>query len=228
MPALWLRLRAPFAAFRPMQAGVYRATLPTIPPSAAWGLVLNLAGIETRKDSDSTTLIDPAAPRLRLCVGVVEEGEVSTIYQQLHSYPVGASGKERQERAHGNKFWIAPVRREIMAGFDAQIGVEAEAPLLDRVRRGLRGELEEARYGLPFAGDNNLLFDRIDPLDEPLPARWYARLNTGDAPRRGACRVTVGIDRSDNSRTSSALVAPLLSPQCRPPEQAWFWVPQES
>ncbi|HWN68765.1 MAG TPA: CRISPR-associated protein Cas5, partial [Haliangium sp.] len=48
MNTLWLRLRAPFAAYRWLQAGVYRATSPIIPPSAAWGLLLNLAHIETR------------------------------------------------------------------------------------------------------------------------------------------------------------------------------------
>jgi len=228
VPALWLRLRAPFAAFRPMQAGVFRATLPTIPPSAAWGLVLNLAGIETRKEGDVTTLIDPSAPPLKLCVGVVSEGETSVLYQQLHGYPVGSSGKELQEKTHGSKYWIAPARRELMAGFDAMLGVEAEASLLERVRRGLRGQLDTPRYGLPFAGDNNLLFDRIDPHETPPePARWYTRLSPGDRPRRGSCRFTIGIDRSDSSRTTTALVAPLSSPQRHPPEEAWFWVPHE-
>lgn len=211
-----------------MQAGVYRATLPVIPPSAAWGLVLNLAGIETRAGGDVTTLTDPDAPPLRLCVGVVSEGETSVLYQQLHSYPVGSSGKELQEKTHGAKFWIAPARREIMAGFDAMVGVEADEGLLERVRRGLRGELEGERYGLPFAGDNNLLFDRIEASATPsTPSRWYTRLVPGDAPRRGSCRFTLGIDRADSSKTSTALVAPLASPQRLPPEEAWFWVPRK-
>src|SRR5438132_1289702 len=45
---LFLRLDAPFSAFRWLQAGVYRGTFPVMPPSAAWGFALNLAGIETR------------------------------------------------------------------------------------------------------------------------------------------------------------------------------------
>lgn len=208
-----------------MQAGVYRSTLPTIPPSAAWGLVLNLAGIETRLEADVVTLIDPDAPSLRICVAVIAEGEVSTLYQQLHSYPVGASGKELQARSYGSKYWIAPVRRELLVGFDAQIGVEADASLLERVRKGLRGELDTPRYGLPFAGDNNLLFDRIEPLDEPFAVRWFTRLDPGEPARRGACRVTVGIDRGDSSKTRTALVAPLVAPQRKPPESAWFDVP---
>ena len=46
---LFLLLDAPFSAFRWMQAGVYRGTFPVMPPSAAWGLALNLAGLETRR-----------------------------------------------------------------------------------------------------------------------------------------------------------------------------------
>jgi CRISPR-associated protein Cas5t len=224
---LWLHLQAPFAAFRPMQAGVYRASLPTLPPSAAWGLVLNLAGIETRKASDVTTLIDSNAPRLKLCIGLVSEGQTSVLYQQLHSYPVGSSGKDLQAKTFGSKYWIAPVRREILVGFEAMVGVEASDDLLTRVHKGLRGELPEPRYGLPFAGDNNLLFDRIEPFESPpMPVYWYSRLDPGDSPRRGSCRFTVGIDRSDSSKTSSALVAPLAVPQIDPPEGAWFWVPR--
>ena len=147
------------------------------------------------------------------------------LYQQLHGYPVGAQGKALAARTHGAKFWIAPVRRELLSGFDCLLGVEAKEPgLLDRVRRGLEGELGTPRYGLPFAGDNNLLFDRLDALDEPLAARWYTPV--GQVPRKGSCRLTVGVDRTDNSRTTHALVAPLVQPQREPPEDAWFWAPK--
>jgi CRISPR-associated protein Cas5t len=211
-----------------MQAGVYRSTMPTIPYSAAWGLVLNLAGVETRRPGDVTTLIDPGAPPLRICVGAVSFGEVSTLFQQLHSYPVGASGAELRSRTHGAKFWIAPVRREILVGFDALVGVESpDSALLERVGKGLRGELDGPRYGVPFAGDNNLLFDSIDLLQEPTPTHWYTRQSPGEPPRRRSCRLTVGIDREDSSRTTNSLVAPVPSPQKKPPEGAWFWVPGE-
>lgn len=211
-----------------MQAGKYRTTFPILPPSAAWGLVLNLAGIETRKPSDQTTLIDPNAPPLKLCVGVANLEGKGTLFQQLHSYPVGNSGKEFKEKTFGNKYWIAPIHREILVGLNAVVGVEAENDLLQRIQEGLRGDFNEDRYGLPFAGDNNLLFDRIDLWDEPpLAIHWYSRLEQGDKPRRGSCRVTVGIDREDSSKTTTALVAPLESPEKYPPERAWFWVPHQ-
>lgn len=227
MERFWLRARAPFAAYRAMQAGVYRTTLPVMPFSAAYGLVLNLAGIETRDPRPSpTTLMRADTPPVRLALGALREGEVSTLYQQLHSYPVGASGKELKERARGSKYWIAPARRELLVGLDVLIGVEASLDLRDRVARGLAGDLGEARYGLPFAGDNNLLFDRLDLVPDPPPVRWYARLAPGEAPRRGSCRLTVGIDRADSSRTSAVLVAPIEAAIRDPPESAWVWTPR--
>ena len=45
-----LRVKAPFAAFRYFTAGSYRPTAPFVTPSAAYGLLLNLAGFDTRYD----------------------------------------------------------------------------------------------------------------------------------------------------------------------------------
>jgi CRISPR-associated protein Cas5t len=229
MSRLWLRVRAPFAAFRGFQAGVYRASAPVMPLSTAYGLMLNLAGIEMRDPTPGvTTLIRQDLPALRIAVGVISAPERSTLYQQLHSYPVGASGKELKEKTQGAKFWITPVRREVLVDYDGMIGVETDdESLLQRIQQGLRGELPEARYGLPFAGDNNLLIDQIDVVDQPPPTRWYTRIQANDPPRKGSCRLTVGINRTDNSRTTSFLCAPLVEAQGKPPETAWVWVPNE-
>jgi CRISPR-associated protein Cas5t len=227
MKTLWLRVRAPFAAFRGFQAGVYRATSPIMPPSAAYGLVLNLAGIEMRAPtSGQTTLIRDDVPKLRIALGVVSSVERGSLYQQLHSYPVGNSGKELAARTHGAKYWIVPVRRELLIGFDGMIGVQsADDYLFNRIERGLRGEFDEARYGLPFAGDNNFLFDRIDIVELPATTHWYTRIQPGEPRRKGSCRLTVGIDRADNSKTSSYLFAPIEAQSTFPPESAWTWTP---
>jgi CRISPR-associated protein Cas5t len=230
MDCLWLRIRAPFAAFRGFQAGVYRSTSPIMPPSAAFGLVLNLAGIEMRDPKPGvTTLIRSDLPCLNLAIGTVstEESGICTLYQQLHSYPVGASGKELKTRTHGSKFWITPVRRELLVGLDVVVGVQAESNLLERVKQGLRGDFNESRYGLPFAGDNNFLFDQIDVLEEPPLTRWYVQLQCDDPPMRNSYRLTVGIDRSDNSKTSSFLYTPAEEPSAKPPKAAWTWTPKE-
>src|SRR5262245_16836113 len=149
METMWLRVRAPFAAFRGFQAGVYRATSPVMPPSTANGLILNLAGIEMRASMNSvTTEIREGLPKIDIAVGVITRPELSSIYQQLHSYPVGASGKELSAKTYGAKFWITPVRREVLAGYDGMIGVRSdESDLLECVRNGLRGNLDSPRYG---------------------------------------------------------------------------------
>jgi len=229
MDCLWLRVRAPFAAFRGFQAGVYRATSPVMPPSVAFGLVLNLAGIEMRTPmSGQTTLIRDDLPNLCLAIGSVsgDRSEICTLYQQLHSYPVGNSGKELASRTHGAKYWIVPVRREFLVGLDVVIGIRADKGLFQRIRQGLHGELDELRYGFPFAGDNNFLFDKIDIVDEPPPTYWYVRMQPDARPHRGSCRLTVGIDRADNSKTTSFLYAPLEEPTVAPPENAWTWTPR--
>jgi CRISPR-associated protein Cas5t len=200
-----------------------------MPPSTAFGLLLNLAGIEMRDHTNrQTTLIRPDLPCLKLALGTVPdaESEICTLYQQLHSYPVGASGKELAARTHGAKYWITPVRRELLVGLDMVLGVQAENTLIEQVKKGLRGELDQTRYGLPFAGDNSFLFDRIDILDELLPVLWYSQMQADDPPRRGSYRLTVAIDRADNSKTSSFLYAPIVEPTIEPPPEAWTWVPK--
>jgi CRISPR-associated protein Cas5t len=229
METLWLRVRAPFAAFRPFQAGVYRATSPVMPPSAAYGLLLNLAGVEMREPSvGPATLIRGDVPSLQLAVGIVTLAERSSLYQQLHSYPVGNSGAELRPRTHGAKYWVAPGRRELLVGYDGVIGVRSagQPELLDRVRRGLCGESGQTRYGLPFAGDNNFLYDRIDISTPPPSTIWYTPVLPDDPPRRGSCRLTVGINREDNSRTTAPLFAPAPETSPVPPESAWIWTPR--
>lgn len=227
MDTFWLHVRAPFAAFRGFQAGVYRGTSPVMPPSAAYGLVLNLAGIEMRGSPDGvTTSIRRDLPRLRLAVGVMNQPARASLYQQLHSYPVGNSGKELAELTHGAKYWIVPVRREMLVDYNGVIGVQtSDEGLRELVGKGLRGELEKGRYGLPFAGDNNYLYDDIELVAEPpADTTWYARFGSDESTRKGTCRLTIGIDRTDNSRTTTSVFAPtpVLS------DSVWTWTPAET
>ena len=230
METMWLHVCAPFAAYRWFQAGAYRATSPVMPPSSAYGLFLNLAAIDMRQGGSApTTLIRPDVPVLRLAIGTLAPATPGSLYQQLHTYPVGKSGKSLKPGTHGAKHWITPARREVLVGLNAILGIRSEdGNLFDRVRKGLKGELDVQRYGLPFAGDNNFLFDRIDELAAPPASTiWYARMQPDDPPARGSCRLTVGIDRADNSKTTSALYAPVVSGSPEPPETAWTWTPRE-
>lgn len=241
---LRIRLDAPFAAFRPYTAGWFRPTAAFLTPSAAYGLLLNVAGIESRlREEDPahdgaqpTTYTRPGLPVMELAVGVravvgdpgrPDLPRVQTIYQQLHNYPVGASGKERAADAHGNKYNITPVRREFLCGLRAVIAVRTDLTTEDRIRRGLAGTLEPEtpRYGLPFLGDNSFLPDRLEPDGANDPAFWFERL-VGDLPepRKFTTRMTVAIDRADMSGTVTALFAPSPGPTPEPPTSAWVAV----
>jgi CRISPR-associated protein Cas5t len=214
-----LRLDAPFAAWRWLQAGVFRGTFPVIPHSAAWGLALNIAGIETRGNlSEVVTPIRSDAPFLDIAVGLIVPGYRSTVYQQLHSYPVGNSGAEFKERTFGNKYWIKPARREVMVDVVAVVGVRGLPDLVERIPRGLAGDPAIPHYGLPFAGDNQYLFSRIDVVDAQLEADWYIPLQPGEAAK-DSTRLTTNIDRGDSSRTVAPLFYPSRKGMC--PEASW-------
>lgn len=246
---LLLYIEAPFAVCRTFTAGWYRPTATFLTPSAAYGLLLNLAGIETRlREEESSyplkagvpaTVMRPGLPRARIALGAsaakfrrgqavpLGDGEepfprVQTIYQQLHNYPVGASGGERSDATFGNKYNISPVRRELLVSLRAVIAVEASSDLEGQVRRGVEGNSPAGRYGLPFLGDNALLVDRIELLDDAPRAHWYERLTAdGEKVRPRATRLTVWIDRADASRTRSDLYAPINSPSADIPSLAW-------
>lgn len=225
---LHLRLKAPFGAFRTFTAGSYRPTAPFITPSAAYGLILSVAGIESRYDDGqaSMTLTKPGLPRVAIAVGAVTFPEVQTIYQQLHNYPVGTTGKERAKEARGAKYNIQPVQREYLSGLDAYLCLRGNENLEGQVREGLRHGARSLtdgrpRYGIPFLGDNNFLIDVLREEPAPRPAYWYRRLTKEIGPVTRRCRLTVWIDRADMTRTVAYLYAPTTDAHTAIPEEAW-------
>jgi CRISPR-associated protein Cas5t len=244
---LFLYVQAPFAACRTFTAGWYRPTATFLTPSAAYGLVLNIAGMETRlREEDPrhdgrapASLMRPGLPEVRIALGAptrdlsgngdneLPENKryplVHTVFQQLHNYPVGTSGQERAESTRGNKYNITPVRREYLSDLRAVVAIDSDAGLEDRIRRGLRGEYNAERYGLPFLGDNAFLLDRLEELPAAPQAHWYERVTdaSGEGPRPRTTRLTILSDRAELSRTTSALFAPTLLATSAIPELAW-------
>jgi CRISPR-associated protein Cas5t len=230
-------LKAPFAAFRPLQAGTFRSTTPTIPPTTAYGLLLNLAAIDIRdwktiSKSSTHTLkkLPKVAQDVEIAIASLAEPtanpEVATLLQQLHNIPVNTSAKqfppEKWERTKGCKPNIKPIRREMLVGFQAVIAVRCSDELRSLVIAGLEGELNENRdYGLPFAGDNNFLFDEIELVPKIKPLHWYTRIQDSELPRVGTCRLTTWIDRSNSANTLVEAFAPIEIAQVEPPDSAW-------
>lgn len=224
---LRLRVTAPFAAFRPMAAGSFRPTADFLTPSAAFGLLLNIAGVEMRgaeEKSGGTTLIANSLPPVRLAIGACSFPERQQLFQQLHNYPVGTSGKEKAHLAKGSKYNIKPVFRAFLSDFDAIIAVEAPE-LEPEIRKGLHGK-SSRRYGLPFLGDNSFLPDRLEEAPESAGAHWYCALDHTSSPleKRRIARLTITINREDMAGTKSRLFAPLKEASPEVPAAAWVEV----
>src|SRR4051794_16036897 len=231
---IWLRIEAPFASCRPMMAGWYRPTAGFLTHSAAYGLVLNVAGVESRLGEHEpghpggvpASVTRDKLPVFRLAIGLPEGAalpRVGSVFQQLHNYSVALGNAGiRPEFALGRKNNIAPVRREMLCDLRIVAAVQAEEDFEDLIRRGLRGECNEPRYGLPFLGDNNFTVDRLDEV-EPRPARWFALADAGrgEPPRSGTSRLTTYVDRAATIGTRSALFCPADESSVEPPESAF-------
>lgn len=237
MTTLTVAIEAPFAACRPMMAGWHRSTAGFLGHSAAYGLILNVAGVESRLMEHEpghpggvpASVTRPGLPKFELAVGLAAGAElpaVGSLFQQLHNYSVGNNAGIRPEFALGRKNNIAPVRREFLADLRAVVAVRADdAGFLDEIRAGLRGGRNDRRYGLPFLGDNNFLPDRIEEV-ERAPARWFCLVGAdrGGKPRPGTTRLTAFVDRTSPVGTRSALFAPAESATAEPPAEAFVLV----
>ena len=218
---LCLYLQAPFGVARTFTAGSSRPTAEFISYSAAYGLLLNVVGIEMRHDDGESvmTLIKPA-------LGARWFPLQHSIYQQLHNYPVGSeTGKQYEPGAKGSKYNITPTRRAFLSDIRAYIALDADGQFESQVLAGLRGESSRT-YGLPFLGDNSFLLDKLAKVEQPEPAYWYVPVlpDTAGGLRERVTRLTVSIDRADMSRTTSALFAPTKEPVSEIPAQAWVQV----
>ena len=224
-----LYVQAPFAAFRTFTTGSFRPTAGFITPSVAYGLLLNIAGVESRLDDGKSpmTLIKKDLPRAKIALGALSFPRVQSLYQQAHNYPVGKTGAEHAPAAKGSKYNITPVRREFLSDIRAYVCLEDSQELAERIRDGLRGVHNPSRYGFPFLGDNNFLIDVLHEEVNRQPAHWYEKTaeNDVEGPRPRTTRLTITIDRQNMANTTSALFFPRPEAQFDIPENAWVSVP---
>ena len=236
-----LYIEAPFAVCRTFTAGWYRPTATFLTPSMVYGLLLNLAGVEMRLREEEeehpgnvpASVLRSNLPQLSLAIGVPDIDEngpmfpsVQTMFQQLHNYPVGTSGKEHAEHTFGNKYNIAPVRREFLSDIRAAIVFDAPNELSEAIKATIEDGPNSYRYGLPFLGDNSFIPDRLTLLSEIPSARWYERISKEDEGIRDrTSRLTTWIDRQDSSGTHSDLFAPTTMPSSSIPDAAWVKLP---
>ena len=221
MADLLIRVVAPFAAYRDVHAPL--RSYPIMTHTAAWGLLLGIAGIETRAALDTpVTLTRKDAPCLEIAIGQVREGSIQSVYQQLHAYEVSRSSAETglarfREGCKGAKYRITPKRRDVLVGLDCVLGVRASPVLVGAIKAGILGEVPH--YGVPFAGDNNFFLERLE-VTEPVPARWCVATSQ---PNRGLLRLPVWNDRGDSRRNRYQTFL-FSDPNQSIPDSAWVTV----
>jgi CRISPR-associated protein Cas5t len=223
-----LYVQAPFAVFHTFTAGNFRPTAGFLTHSAAYGLILNIAGIDSRLDGDSAmTLMRTDLPSVKIALGALCFSQMQSLYQQIHNYPVGDTGKQYVPLAKGNKHNIAPSRRTFLSDLRAYVCLNENSELEERVRSGLAGHYNTTRYGLPFLGDNNFMIDVLREERERQPAYWYEAITESDGrgPRPRTTRLTLSIDRQNMAKTRSALFAPSSEQTVTIPDNAWVSVP---
>ena len=231
---IWLDIEAPFAACRPMMAGWHRPATGFLTHSAVYGLVLNLAGVESRLGEHEpghpggvpASVTRAGLPSFRLALGLPDGADlprIGTVFQQLHNDSVAAGNAGiKPEFALGRKNNIAPVRRELLSNLRVVAVVHADDDFAEIIRHGLHGGRNDRRSGLPFLGDNNFTLDRLEEI-EPRRARWFALADAtrGEPPRAGTTRLTAYVDRLTPIGSRSALFAPTEDASATPPESAF-------
>jgi len=223
---LCLYLQAPFATFRTFMVGSFRTTAGFITPSAAYGLLLNAAGIEMREDDGKSpmTQIKRGLPMVKIAIGALEFPLRHSLLQQIHNYPIGTTGSEHADDTKGNKYNVLPANREFLSNIRAYILMDGNQELERRVQEGLDGN-ETRSYGLLFLGDNNFLIDRFEHVERPDPAYWFEKIEEDqEGMKEGITRLTITIDRSDASKTRTMLFAPIRDKENYPTQKAWVEV----
>lgn len=220
---LCLYLQAPFGTFRTFTTGSFRPTSGFITPTAAYGLLLNVAGIEMREDmGKEMTTIRVGLPKVSIALGTLKSPRQHSIFQQLHNYPVGDTGKDHAPNTKGNKYNVAPVRRHVLVDIEAYVCVQGDEEFEFKILEGLHGR-QPRKYGLPFLGDNNFMIDRLQLVTKLDPAHWFVRIGSEDqgCSHDNVTRLTLFIDRKDFSKTQSALFASIKTPTSEIPNESW-------
>lgn len=164
---IFLYFRAPFGAFKPFQSVEMLATTEFLTYSAAYGLLLGLAGIDSR---------DPQVKRqyanARLALGTMRLPRKGRVFQQLHKY----KDKKEVPRAKGRKPFIDTYWREFLYDkLEGYIGLEHHE--LERlVMQGVEEPSTLQYWGLPFMGDNNYFIEKLDIVESPMHCQWFHAL----------------------------------------------------
>lgn len=201
---LFVYFKAPFGAFKPFQSIELHSTADFITYSAAYGLLLGLAGVDCHANYQ----------RRRDFIGVqIAIGQIGNplrgrVLQQLHKMPQTNPSPEVLDRAKGNKPKVDIFRRDYLRSLEGFIGLQNSEELEALVRRGINEPSTLSYWGLPFMGDNNFFVETLETKDRPSRCRWFYPFkehNLGEGER--LYYFSVWTDYEPNPTSSSRLFA---------------------
>lgn len=223
---LYLYFKAPFGAFRAFQSIEMVATADFVTHSAAYGLLLGLAGVNRDRKEEFIGA--------RIALGTWKEKLPvrGRCYQQLHwvktegRKPKSKGGESLEgayERSKGTKPDIRAVWREYLFGLQGYIGLDHPS-LEEQVRRGINDPVELDYWGLPFLGDNNFFIESLREEPQPNSCEWLCKLDDAKMSRgERLFYLSVWTDYKENKRSLSRLFY-FSQSATQPPKEAWVTV----
>lgn len=209
----FIYFKAPFGAFRPFRNVELATTTEFVTHSAAYGMLLGLAGVDRREKRKYIGA--------RIAIGCKRLPRVGRSFQQLI----------RDERAlsnDGGQLTLRPFWREVLFDLEGYIGLEHPA-LEELVVKGINEPSELDYWGLPFMGDNNFFLERVAAFEHMLePCRWFSLYQNQKLARGEHLRyLSVWTDYETNTRSRGLLFA-LTGEETSPPPEAWVSIEEGS
>jgi CRISPR-associated protein Cas5t len=191
----WIYLEAPFACFRPITVGKYRQMHTVISPTAALNIIKNILGLEINDEFECT-----------FCVGLENKLERSVLLTHYHTYAQAYEIQSKKGITWPQKPNIQCVLREIGSNFKAYLGIKTDNNLKNKLKSGLNGEIK--RHGIPFAGDNNMIFSKMEECKIPnKELYWLKQINmNGDwKEKRESFSMSTKINRKEFEKTKHSM-----------------------
>lgn len=209
MKIAYLKLAAPFAAFRPLMTGKFRLTYEYPSPSAIRGLVLNLASYKLESKYDP----------FQFAIGIKKSGEKNSTVTQIHRCPTDMSPKGRN--LYNRKPSISLAQREFLADVEYYVALKITDSFLKRIEMTLNGTLE--RTGVPFLGDNNFFLEEISLENEIPELKWLVKFN-GQLQEENSLPTSydLKVDWNDYSLSERILLSVTKGKLNYVPDEAWL------
>jgi CRISPR-associated protein Cas5t len=196
MDTLILRVQGKFAAFW-YNTVRRRASSIVMPPSTAYGLMLNVANIDTD--------LGGPLPNCDIAVGLLSYPGKMELIQQLH-----ISDQQKRVMPFGRQTCPKVLRREYLVDYNGVVAVRGNPEFISSIEKGLHcGE------GLLFLGDNDCLADDVSICSNE--AIWFVRSTKAS---RWTSRLTTRVDHT-TSQSQNEVFMPFDRVESTPPESAW-------